>query len=70
MDGKNVVLQEDFAVFSVSNGYTTLFNILDNTTIVRQLSAVFVFCFVNEIFYKAILQLKFLKLVFSEIICI
>ena len=30
IDGENVVLQGNFAAFSVSNGYTTLFNIFDN----------------------------------------
>ena len=54
IDGENVVMQGNFAVFSVLNGYITLFNIFDNIHSGKTTFSCFCLLFFNEVFYKAI----------------
>ena len=54
IDNKNVVIQANLAVFSMPNGYTTLFNIFNNIDFGKTTFSCFCLLLFNEIFYKAI----------------
>ena len=54
IDGENVVLQGNLLFFPCQMDILLCLTFSTISTLVRQLPAEFVFCFFNEIFYKAI----------------